>query len=211
MAAEVTVSGGGRVLRPHGMLIELQAIRWGPVAGSVAAATMLAILDLTVWAGGPGSVLTWLCAALLGGAGALAFDQPAGSVTDAAPYPVGLRVASRLLVTVGGGVGWCAYAWAVSDGQPQGAFVSSTALTVIGEALLLAGPAAALVLSGPDNRDPGALVASGLVAAVVGLLVLPLPGGLAPLDVADAWNRATVLWTLVAIASGAVIVQSSRR
>lgn len=211
MAAALTAPGRGRALRLHGMLAELCAIRWGPVAASVAVATLLAILDLTVWTGGPGSMLTWLCAALLGGAGALAFDQPAGSVTDAAPYPLELRVAGRLLVTVAGGLGWSAYAWAVSHGQPQGAFVSWTALTLIGEALLLAGPAAAVVLSRPDSRDPGALVASVLVAIVVGLLVLPLPGGLVPLDVADAWNTTTVLWSIVAIAAATAIVHSSDR
>src|SRR3954451_19774060 len=210
MAPEVTV-GVGRGVRRPGLLIELGAIRWGPVAGASAAATLLAVLDLTVWPRGPGSMLTWLCAALLGGAAALAFDQPASSVTQATPYPAGLRIASRLLVVAGGGVGWSAYAWTVADGQPQSVSVSWTALTLVGAGLLLIGPAASLVLSGPDNRDPGALVASVLVAIVIGLLVVPLPGDVDPFDVADAWTKATAIWGVVAVACAAVLMQSSRR
>jgi hypothetical protein len=84
-------------------------------------------------------------------------------------------------------------------------------LTVVGAALLLAGPAASLVLSGPDNRDPGALVASVLVAIVVGLLVVSLPGGVEPFDVADAWTKATAIWGVVAVVCAAVLLQSSRR
>lgn len=209
MAAQVT-AGLHLDVRRSGVVMELAAISWGPIAGAVAVATFLAIVDLTVWAGGPGSMLTWVCAALLGGAAALAFDEPAGAVAQAAPYPAGLRISCRLLVAACGGLGWFGYAWAVSAGQPRGTTVSWSALATTGVALLLAGPASALALSGSGNRDSGGLIASVLVAVVIGLLVVPLPRGFEPLHVADAWSHATLVWVLVAVVSAAVLVRASR-
>ncbi len=57
--------------------------------------------------------------------------------------------------------------------------------------------------------EPG-LVASVLVAVVIGLFVVPLPRGFQPLQVADAWSNATLVWGVVAVVSAGVLVRASR-
>ncbi|MET1059226.1 MAG: hypothetical protein ABWX84_06495, partial [Nocardioides sp.] len=178
---------------------ELGAVRWGPVAGAGAGAVALALLDLTVWSGGPGSLLTWLSAALTGAAAALALDRPAAAVTDAAPYPSGRRLAARLLVAAGGGACWAAYAALVVGGRPPGVPVSWGAVTTAGLGLLLLAPAVAVLLAGPDNPEPGSLAGSLGVLVVVGLMTVPLPRDLDPFDVSGMGSDATLVWGAVVL------------
>jgi hypothetical protein len=180
------------------------------VAGAAAGAATLAALDLTAWRDGPGSLLTWLSAALLGAAGALALDQPARAVTDAAPYSSARRLAARLLVAAGAVLCWAGYSGLVVRGEPAGASRSWTALAVAGTGLVLLGPALAVLLGGPDNREPGSLAGSLVVAVVVGLLVVRLPGGAAPFDVSAAGGDATVIWGGVALLSAVVLARAGR-
>ena len=189
---------------------ELGATRWGPVVGSAAGALTLAILDLTVWRGGPGSLLAWLAAALGGAAAALALDQPAGSVTDAAPCPARGRLAARLLVAVAAGGCWAVFAVLVVGGVPPGVPVSWVAVCAVGAGLILLGPAVAVLVGGPENREPGSLAASVVVSVVIGLTVVPLPLELDPFDVATAGGAATVSWGCVALASVTVLARSTR-
>lgn len=186
---------------------ELGAVRWGPAVGAAAGAAALAGLDLTVWREGPGSPLAWLSAALLASAAALALDQPAGAVTEAAPYALGRRLAARLLVAGIAVVGWAGYAGLVAQSAPS---VSWPALAVAGSGLVLTGPALAVLLGGPDNREPGSLAASLLVAVVVGLMVVPLPAGLRPFDVSGTSGGGVLVWAAVAASAVAVLARAAR-
>ena len=177
---------------------ELGAVRWGPVAGGLAAAAGLAVLDLTIWPGGPGSQLLWLVAGLLGGSVAVALDDPAATLTRAVPTRAWWRTAIRLLVAVGALAAWSAYVARVADAvSVPGAPVSWLALVLIGTALVLAaaGPAAALGRCGAG--EPGSVVASMAVVFVLGLMILPLPRDLAAYDVSERWTDATASWTVL--------------
>jgi hypothetical protein len=176
------------------------------VAGGLFASAALAVLDLTIWPGGPGSELLWLVAALLGGAVAIALDDPAATVTDAVPIPRWWRVAIRLLVGAGALAGWGAYVARVTDAvSVPAAPVSWLALVLIGTALVLlaAGPAAALGRSGAG--EPGSVVASMAVVSVLGLMILPLPGDFAAYDVSERWTDATASWTVLGAAGAAAL------
>ncbi len=190
---------------------ELGAIRWGPVAGTGAAAVTLALLDLSMWRGGPGSLLTWLSAALAATAAALALDQPAAAVTDAAPYPFRRRLAARLLVAAVAGACWAGYAGLVVSGQPSGVSVSWGAVTTAGFGLLLLAPALAVLLGGPDNREPGSLAGSLVVLVVVGLMTIPLPRELDPFDVSAIDADATLVWSAVILLSASVLTWAARQ
>lgn len=209
MAAAVVTPARPGVGRPA-VRADLGAIRWGPVAGAGAGAAALALLDLTVWPGGPGSLLTWLSAALASTAAALALDQPAAAVTDAAPYPFGRRLAARLLVAAVAVACWVGYAGLVVSGQPSGVTVSWGAVTTAGVGLLLLGPAVAVLLAGPDNREPGSLAGSLVVLAVVGLTTVPLPRGLTPFDVSTLESDATLVWGTVGLLSVSVLTWAAR-
>lgn len=189
---------------------ELGAIRWGPVAGAGVAAAALAMLDLTVWRGGPGSLLTWLSAALAATAAALALDQPAAAVTAAAPYSGNRRLAARLLVAAAAGACWAGYAGLVASDQPSGVTVSWGAVTTAGVGLILLGPAVAVLLAGPDSREPGSLAGSLVVAVVIGLMTVSLPHDLHPLDVSDIGSDATRVWGAVTILSVSVLAWAQR-
>jgi hypothetical protein len=189
---------------------ELGAVRWGPIAGAGAGAVALSVLDLTLWRDGPGSALTWLAAALGAAAAALALDQPAAAVTDAAPHPLRTRLALRLLVAAFGGCCWAGYAALVVHGAPTGVTVSWIALTTAGTGLLLLGPAAAVLLARADNLEPGSLAGSFVVVLVVGLMTVPLPRGLNPFDVSAVGSDATMSWGAVALTSTAILVWAAR-
>ncbi len=138
-------------------LAELGAVRWGPVAGALAAAAALAVLDLTVWPRGPGSELGALVAGLLGGAAALALDDPAAGVTRAVPTTRRRRTAIRLVVAAGGsGRGAC-----TSRGRPtrcaaDGLPVSWLTLVVIGSGVVaLCVGAAVRARAGAGTGSPG--------------------------------------------------------
>jgi len=202
--------------RPHAgvdrsaVRAELGAVRWGPVAGAAGGAAVLALLDLTVWRGGPGSLLTWLCAALAATAAALALDRPAAAVTEAAPYSPRRRLAARLLVGLCAGACWAGYAALVADDHDPASTVSWGALTTAGVGLLLLGPAAALLLTGPDNREPGSLAGALVVAFVIGLMVGPLPREVRPFDVSTLGGDATLLWGAVSLISVSVLARVAR-
>ena len=186
---------------------ELRAVRWSPVAGGLAAATGLAVLDLTIWPGGPGSQLVWLVAGLLGGSVAVALDDPAVTLTGAVPTPRWRRTTIRLLVGVAALTGWTVYVVrVVGETSTPADPVSWAALVLIGTALVLAtaGPAAALGRS--RAGEPGSVVASTAVVSVLGLMVLPLPGDVAAYDVSEPWTDATALWTVLGTAGGAALV-----
>jgi hypothetical protein len=185
---------------------ELRAVRWGPVAGGLAAAVGLAVLDLTIWPGGPGSQLLWLVAGLLGASVATALDDPAATITGALPTPRWWRAAIRLLVAVGALVAWSAYVARVADAvSAPGEPVSWIALVLIGTALVLvtAGPAAALGRSG--TGEPGSVVASMAVVSVLGLMILPLPLDIAAYDISERWTDATALWTVLGAIGAAAL------
>ena len=174
---------------------ELGAVPWGPVALSLAAATAVASLDLTVWPGGPGSQLVWLVAGLLGGAVAVCLDDPAATLTRATPTPRRRRTTIRLLVAVVALTAWSGYVARVVDATSlSGEPVSWLALVIIGTALVLgaAGPAAALGRA--RAGEPGSVVASMAMACVLGLMIFPLPRDVAAYDVSERWTDSTALW-----------------
>ena len=92
----------------------------GTGRGAGAGAAALALLHLAAWPHGPGSLLTWLSAALAATASALALDQPAAGVTDVAPYSHTRRLAARLLVVALAVACWAGYAGLVVGDQPSG-------------------------------------------------------------------------------------------
>lgn len=183
-------------------LAELGAVRWPPVAGALAAAAALAALDLTVWARGPGSELTILVAGLLGGAAALALDDPAAGVTRAVPTTRRRRTALRLVVAAGAVGAWCLYVAVTAEAmRTDGRPASWVTLAVIGGGVLAlcVGVATAIGRGGRDGQ-PGATVASTAVLGMLGLMLLPLPGDLAAYDTSSRWTDATALWALLGLA-----------
>jgi hypothetical protein len=181
-----------------GVRAELGAVPWGPVTVGLAAATGLAVLDLTVWPSGPGSQLLWLVPGLLGGSVAVALDDPAATLTRATPTPRRWRTAIRLLVAVAAVGGWSAYVARVVDATSSpGEPASWLALVLIGTALVLAAAGTAAALGRAGTGEPGSVVASMAVVSVLGLMILPLPRDLAPYDVSERWTDSTTLWTVV--------------
>ena len=118
---------------------ELRAVHWSPVVGGLAAAAGLAVLDLTVWPGGPGSQLLWLVAGLLGGSVAVALDDPAATLT-------------RADADVGNGGGRRSGCWSRSSRWPAGAGTSRGWST----RCRLPGRAGVLARAGPDRHGTGA-------------------------------------------------------
>jgi hypothetical protein len=177
---------------------ELAAVRWGPVAGALAAGAGLAVLDLTVWPRGPGSELCALVAGLLGGSAALALDDPAAGVTAAAPTTRRRRTAVRLVVAaVVVGV-WCGYVgWVVSALRADGIDTSWLTLVAIGTGVVALCTGVAVDLGREGDAQPGSAVAATAVIGMLGLMVLPLPGDLAPYDASSRWTDATALWTVL--------------
>jgi len=177
-------------------LAELGAVRWGSVAGAVLPAAVLAVLDLTVWPRGPGSELVALVAGLLGGAAALALDDPAAAVTRAVPTTRRRRTAIRLVVAAAVGAAWFGYVARVAvalraDGQPG----SWLTLVVIGSGVVALCVGVACALGRGGDAQPGTMVASVAVLGMLGLMIVPLPGQVAPYDVSSRWTDATALWT----------------
>ena len=183
---------------------ELGAVRWGPVAGALAAAAALAVLDLTVWPRGPGSELGALVAGLLGGSAALALDDPAAGVTRAvpttAPAAYGDPAGGR-----GRGRRWRGAC--TSRGRPtrmraDGLLASWLTLVVIGSGVVALCVGVACALGRAGDGQPGTMVASTAVLGMLGLMVLPLPGELAAFDVSSRWTDATGLWGLLGAGRG---------
>ena len=172
--------------------------RGAPVAVGLAAAAGLAVLDLTIWPGGPGSQLLWLVAGLLGGSVAVALDDPAATLTRATPTPRWWRTVIRLLVGVAALAAWGGYVARVADAtSAPGEPVSWLALVLIGTALVLVAAGTAAALGRAGTGEPGSVVASMAVVFVLGLMILPLPHDLAPYDVSGRWTDSTALWTVV--------------
>lgn len=184
---------------------ELWAVRRGPVLGAAAAAGALAVLDLTVWPNGPGSILTWLAVALTAGAMALALDDPAGDVLDATPTSRRLRTGVRIVATLPLLAGWAAYAL-VLQGQLDriGGSVSAVALVVVGAGFAVLGVAGAAALRANGQREPGGVVASALVLAALAVFVLPWPGAARVLDVSGAWTSSTAGWLVATVLAAGV-------
>ena len=180
-----------------GARAELGAVPWGPVTAGLAAGTGLAVLDLTVWPGGPGSQVLWLVAGLLGGSVAIALDDPTATITGAVPTPRRRRAAIRLLTAVVALAVWGGYVARATDlvstpGDP----VSWLALVLIGTSLALAAAGSAAALGRAGAGEPGSVVESLAVVLVLGLMILPLPRDLAPYDVSGRWTDSTALWTV---------------
>ena len=185
---------------------ELRAVHWSPVAGGLAAAAGLAVLDLTIWPGGPGSQLLWLVAGLLGGSVAVALDDPAATLTRAMPTRQWRRTTIRLLVAVVALAAWSGYVAQVADATSlPGEPVSWLALVLIGTALVLAAAGPAAALGRARAGEPGSVVASMAVVLVLGLMILPLPRDLAPYDVSERWSEATALWTVLGAVGAAAL------
>lgn len=176
---------------------ELRAMRWSPVLGAVLLAGALMVLDVTVWPNGPGTALAWLAAALLGGGACLALDDPSGDLTDTSPTTRRCRTGARgVAVLVPALAGWTAYTGVVA--RETGGSASWPALVLIGAALALAGFTSGALMRRAGTAEPGAVVAPGLLALVLGLMLVPLPGDLYPYDTSATWTDATVLWTVLA-------------
>jgi hypothetical protein len=172
------------------------------VAVGLIAATGLAVLDLTIWPGGPGSQLLWLVAGLLGGSVAVALDDPAATVTGVVPTRRWWRTAIRMLVAVGALVAWGAYVARVTDTVSA----SWLAAVFVGATLVLAAAGAATALGRARSGEPGSVVASMTVVSVLGLMILPLPRDFAAYDVSGRWTDATALWALLGTAGTAALV-----
>lgn len=180
------------------VLAELAAVRWSPIAGAIGAAAVLAALDLSVWPRGPLSLLAWLSAAMLGGAAALAIDEPRHDATLAVPTSRHLRTAARMLLPILACGAWLAYAGvATAAVRREGGTVSWAALALVGIAAALAAASAAAVLRRSGHAEPGGVVAGSAVAIALGLALVPLPGRLHPYDV-GAVNDTSGLWAAVA-------------
>ena len=179
-------------------LAELGSVRWGPVAGALAAGVGLAVLDLTVWPRGPGSELGALVAGLLGGSAALALDDPAAGVTAAVPTTRRRRTAVRLVVAAAAVGVWCAYVgWVVSALRAEGLDMSLLTFGVIGSGVVALCVGVAVDLGRHGDGQPGSAVAATAVIGMLGLMVLPLPGDLAAYDASARWTDATALWSVL--------------
>ena len=188
------------------LLAELGAVRWAPVAVGSTGAAALAVLDLTVWPRGPGSELGALVAGLLGGSAALALDDPAAGVTRAVPTTRRRRTTIRLVVAAGLVGAWCLYVARVTgtlhaDGLPA----SWLTLVAIGSGVVALCVGAACAVGRGGDGQPGTMVASTAVLGMLGLMILPLPGGLAAYDVSSRWTGATRLWTVLGLAGVAAL------
>ncbi len=180
------------------VLAELRTIRWSPVVGALLAAGALAVLDLTVWAGGPLTFLTWLSAAILGGGAALALDEAPYALGGEPPTSRRVRTVVRLLPPLLGIAGWVAYSWRASAlVEAEGGVVSWTTLSTVGAGSVIAAAACASLLGRTGHEEPGGLIACSAVAVAVGLALVPLPDGLDPRDVSSL-NATTGLWAAVA-------------
>lgn len=178
------------------LLAELGAVRWGPVAGALASAAVLVGLDLTVWPRGPGSELGWLVAGLLGGSAALALDDPAAGVTRAVPTPRRRRAAIRLVVAAGVVGAWCLYVARTAHAtRAEGLPTSWVTLAVIGSGVIALCVGVACSVGRTGDGQPGAVVASTALVGMLGLMLLPLPGGVAAYDASSRWTDATALWS----------------
>lgn len=175
---------------------EWSAIPWHAVLGAGATGAALGVLDLWVLPGGPGTGLGWVVAALLGGAVALGLDSPAHALVAPTPVSQRFRTAARLALVLPALGVWTAYGVLVTTLGGGGPTVS--ALALIGPCLVLATCAGAGVMQRGGVAEPGGLAASVVLLAVVGLLVLPLPGELRPFDVSGEWTAPATLWSGVA-------------
>lgn len=187
------------------ILAELRAVHWRSVVGGVAAAAALAVLDLTIWPGRPGSQLLWLVASLLAGSVAVALDDPAATLTRAMPTRRRWRTAIRLLVAVGALTAWSGYVAQVAAASLPGEPASWLALVLIGATVVLASAGAAAALGRALGGEPGSVVASVAVVLVLGLMILPLPRDLAAYDVSERWSDATALWTVLGALGSAAL------
>ena len=189
---------------------ELDSVRWAPVIVSLSAGVLLAVLDLFVWPGGPLSLLAWLTAAVLGGAAALALDEPRHPPTEAVPTSRRLRTGCRLVLPLLACAGWAAYAWqAAAAVRREGGTVSWSPLVLVGASAVVAAAGAAALLRRAGHDEPGGVVASATVALSVGLALVPLPGRLYPYDV-SAWNRTSALWSAFAVLGLAALWRGTR-
>ena len=178
-------------------LAELRTVRWSPVLGALGAAGVLAVLDLTAWFDGPLSLLTWLSAAVLGGAAALALDEPRHDASEAAPTSRRQRTVVRLLLPVLACGAWAAYSWRVLwVVRSEGGTVSWAVLSVVAVATVVAAAAGASLIRRAGHAEPGGLVACSAVGVAVALILVPLPAGLHPSDTSGAMG-AVALWCVV--------------
>jgi hypothetical protein len=186
---------------------ELAAVPWSTVVAGLVTAAGLAVLDLTIWPGGPGSQLIWLVAGLFGGSVAVGLDDPAATLTSATPTRQRWRTAIRLLIAVGALVAWSAYVARVADAvSASGEPVSWLALVFIGTALVLGCAGSAAALGRTRSGEPGSVVASMAVVAVLGLMILPLPRDFPAYDVSERWTDTTALWAVLGTAGTAALV-----
>lgn len=172
---------------------EWSAIRWGAVSTSAVTAAAVAALDLWAVPDGPGSGLTWLVAATLAGAVALALDAPAAELTAPSPVSLRFRAGARLLLVLPTLGVWAAYGAVVVGQRSPGPVWWAVAL--VGAGLTLTAAAAGAVLQRAAHPEPGGPVASVVLLGVVALMVLPLPEGLQPFDVSGERTWSTTLWS----------------
>lgn len=188
---------------------ELRAVAWPPVLLGTAAATVLFVLDLAVWPRGPGGVTAWLGAALLAGAACFALDQPAEGVVGSVPTSRRWRTVVRSAAGLVAVALWCAYAvlWrSQSSLDPPRWWAQG----LVGLALVVLGLGLCAALVRRGQVEPAAAVAGGLVFAVLGLGLVPLPGEVQALDLSGTRGSTTAFWLGVAALGLAGLVWGSR-
>lgn len=188
---------------------ELRAVAWRPVLGLTLAAVTLLGLDLSVWPQGPGATPAWLAAALLAGAACFALDQPAAGIVASSPTSRTRRTAVRAAIGLAAWSIWVGYA-ALWRAQLSVAVPQWWAQALVGGGLVLLalGLCATLVRSG--QVEPAGGVTGGLVLAVIGLAVMPLPWGLQVFDLAGTRGSTTVFWVAVAVVGAGGLVWGGR-
>lgn len=181
-------------------LPELHAISWSQVTGPILVGATLLTLTSSGLMGGPAPALLWLgLGALVIGVG-VCLDDPSAMVTGACPASRRRRTLERMLVPLGVVVGWSLFA-ALIDGR-NGLSGESLALTGTGSVLAVLAVADGLRRYGVD--EPGTIVGSAALLAVVGCLLFQPFREVQILQAYDDRGSAAALWwvaTAVAVAS----------
>jgi hypothetical protein len=173
----------------------LRAAPWRALVGLATVGSVLGVLGFAV-GGATGVRCLQLMLVLLGGAAACSLDDAAASVVAACPVPHWRRVAARsapVLAQVLVAAGWLSL-WALRSEVD-----ARLALELVGCAAL--GFGAALVAR-QWLDEPGDLVASSLILALVGVLLIdPLDRALALFALEGHPHRTWLSWGVVLVAS----------
>lgn len=186
-------------------LRETRAIAWGQVTGPIAIAATLLTLTSSGLMGGPSPALLWLgLGALVLGVGAC-LDDPAHLVTDSCPTSRRRRTSERMLVPLVAVVGWWLLAASV-DGKND-LSGGSLALTGTGSVIVIVAVADALRRCGVD--EPGSIVGSAALLAIVGCLLFQPFGEVQILQAYADRGSAAALWLVAGVVAAASLAWST--